>query len=172
MKRITLISDTHSYLGADVIPHLQDADEIWHGGDIGNIEVLDQLKELKKPLRIVYGNIDDKEMQELTPLDELFECDGLKVFMTHIGGYPGRYNKRVKAILTKERPDLYICGHSHILKIMPDKDLSLIHMNPGACGIVGFHKFRTIIKFSIVAAKLKDVSVVELGLRSDITLHS
>lgn len=172
MKRITLISDTHGYLGSDVISHLEDADEIWHAGDIGTIDVLDQLKELDKQLRVVYGNIDDKEMQRLTPLDELFECHGLRVFMTHIGGYPGRYNKRIKSILSKERPDLYICGHSHILKVMPDKALSLIHMNPGACGIIGFHKYRTIIKFSIIDKKLKDVSVVELGLRSDISLQS
>ena len=172
MKRITLISDTHGYLGSDVISHLEDADEIWHAGDIGTIDVLDQLKELDKQLRVVYGNIDDKEMQRLTPLDELFECHGLRVFMTHIGGYPGRYNKRIKSILSKERPDLYICGHSHILKVMPDKELSLIHMNPGACGIIGFHKYRTIIKFSIIDKKLKDVSVVELGLRSDISLQS
>lgn len=172
MKRITLISDTHGYLGSDVISHLEDADEIWHAGDIGTIDVLDQLKELDKQLRVVFGNIDDKEMQRLTPLDELFECHGLRVFMTHIGGYPGRYNKRIKSILSKERPDLYICGHSHILKVMPDKELSLIHMNPGACGIIGFHKYRTIIKFSIIDKKLKDVSVVELGLRSDISLQS
>lgn len=172
MKRITLISDTHGYLGSDVISHLEDADEIWHAGDIGTIDVLDQLKELDKQLRVVFGNIDDKEMQRLTPLDELFECHGLRVFMTHIGGYPGRYNKRIKSILRKERPDLYICGHSHILKVMPDKELSLIHMNPGACGIIGFHKYRTIIKFSIIDKKLKDVSVVELGLRSDISLQS
>jgi len=172
LKRITLISDTHGYLGSDVISHLEDADEIWHAGDIGTIDVLDQLKELDKQLRVVYGNIDDKEMQRLTPLDELFECHGLRVFMTHIGGYPGRYNKRIKSILRKERPDLYICGHSHILKVMPDKALSLIHMNPGACGIIGFHKYRTIIKFSIIDKKLKDVSVVELGLRSDISLQS
>jgi len=172
LKRITLISDTHGYLGSDVISHLEDADEIWHAGDIGTIDVLDQLKELDKQLRVVYGNIDDKEMQRLTPLDELFECHGLRVFMTHIGGYPGRYNKRIKSILSKERPDLYICGHSHILKVMPDKALSLIHMNPGACGIIGFHKYRTIIKFSIIDKKLKDVSVVELGLRSDISLQS
>jgi len=172
LKRITLISDTHGYLGSDVISHLEDADEIWHAGDIGTIDVLDQLKELDKQLRVVFGNIDDKEMQRLTPLDELFECHGLRVFMTHIGGYPGRYNKRIKSILSKERPDLYICGHSHILKVMPDKELSLIHMNPGACGIIGFHKYRTIIKFSIIDKKLKDVSVVELGLRSDISLQS
>ena len=170
MKRITLISDTHSYLGADVISHLHDADEIWHAGDIGDRATYDQLKAFEKPLRIVYGNIDDKELQSLTVLNESFECEGLKVFMTHIGGYPGRYYKRVSSILSREKPDLYICGHSHILKIMPDKDLSLIHMNPGACGVVGFHKFRTIIKFNIEDGKLKDVNVVELGLRSDIRL--
>lgn len=165
MKQIFLISDTHSYLGNDVIEHLQDADEIWHAGDIGNLKIIDMLESIGKPLRIVYGNIDDKEIQARTVRDEIFECEGLKVYMTHIGGYPGRYTKRVYAVLQNEKPGLYICGHSHILKVMADKKLDLLHMNPGACGVVGFHKFRTILKFKINAGKVVEPAVIELGLR-------
>ena len=165
LKQIYLISDTHSYLGDDVIEHLHDADEIWHAGDIGNLKIIDTLKSIGKPLRVVYGNIDDKEIQIETQRDEIFECEGLKVYMTHIGGYPGRYTKRVYADLHKEQPGLYICGHSHILKVMADKKLDLLHMNPGACGVIGFHKFRTILKFKIISGKVEELAAIELGLR-------
>lgn len=165
MKQIYLISDTHSYLGNDVLEHLQDADEIWHAGDIGHLKIIDELELIGKPLRIVYGNIDDREIQSRTVKDEVFECEGLKVYMTHIGGYPGRYTKRVFAVLHKEKPGLYICGHSHILKVMADKKMNLLHMNPGACGVIGFHKFRTILKFKINDGKVLEPAVIELGLR-------
>lgn len=157
-------------MGDDVKSHLQEADEIWHAGDIGQITILDSLKSFNKPLRIVYGNIDDKDMRNIVPRDEIFTCEGLKVYMTHIGGYPGRYVKRVKSDLEKEPPGLYICGHSHILKVMPDKKIGLLHMNPGACGIVGFHKFRTLLRFEIDQGKISNLNAIELGLRSTVTI--
>lgn len=169
MKKIALISDTHSYLGPDVIPFLEAADEIWHGGDIGDPAVLDTLESIK-PTRVVYGNIDDKDMRHRIPLNLSWECEGLNVFMTHIGGYPGRYTKRVSKLLTAEKPNLYICGHSHILKVMPDKEIGLLHMNPGACGVSGFHKYRTILTFDVASGKVENLNAVELGLRSSVVL--
>lgn len=169
MKKIALISDTHSYLGDDTIPFLEAADEIWHGGDIGDPKVLDRLEAIK-PTRSVYGNIDDKDMRLRIPLNEIWECEGMKIFMTHIGGYPGRYTKRVSKIIKEEQPNLYICGHSHILKVMPDKINGLLHMNPGACGVVGFNKFRTILTFEVANGKIENLNAVELGLRSSINL--
>jgi len=170
MKKIALISDTHSYLGKDVMPFLEAADEIWHGGDIGDPKVLDKLEAIK-PTRSVYGNIDDKDLRLRIPLNEIWECEGMKVFMTHIGGYPSRYTKRVSKIIREEKPNLYICGHSHILKVMPDKINGLLHMNPGACGVAGFHKFRTILTFGIDNGKIESLNAVELGLRSNINLQ-
>lgn len=170
MKKILLLSDTHNYLGEDVISHLHEADEIWHAGDIGDLPILDALQSIGKPLRIVYGNIDDKEMRNNVLLNESFTCEGLKVFMTHIGGYPGRYTKRVYGLLMKEKPGLYICGHSHILKVMPDKQIGLLHMNPGACGVVGFHKFRTLLRFEISEGKVTNLNAIELGLRSAVIM--
>jgi len=157
-------------LGNDVKSHLQETDEIWHAGDIGDMTILDSLKSFEKPLRIVYGNIDDKQMRNAVPRDEIFICEELKVYMTHIGGYPGRYTKRVKADLEKEKPGLYICGHSHILKVMPDKEIGHLHMNPGACGVVGFHKFRTLLRFEIDKGKISNLNAIELGLRSSVTI--
>lgn len=157
-------------MGEDVKSHLQEADEIWHAGDIGEIAILESLQSFEKPLRIVYGNIDDKEMRNLVPRDEIFTCEGLQVYMTHIGGYPGRYIKRVKSDLEKNPPGLYICGHSHILKVMPDKEIGLLHMNPGACGIVGFHKYRTLLRFEIDQGKISNLNAIELGLRSTVTI--
>jgi len=168
MKKITLISDTHSYYGEDVLEHCRDADEIWHGGDFGTMDVIEALEEIA-PLRGVYGNIDSKNIRAAMPLNLEFECEGVRVFMTHIGGYPGRYTKRVRMLLEEKKPDVYICGHSHILKVMPDKKLDLLHINPGACGHIGFHKFRTIVKFEADNGKLVNMNAVELGLRGAIT---
>lgn len=151
----------------DVSVHLQDCDEIWHAGDVGDIAVMEKLLGLNKKLRVVHGNIDSKEIKWEYPEDLLFEIGELKVFMTHIGGYPPRYRKRVRDILIREKPNLYICGHSHILKIMPDCELDLLHMNPGAIGHRGLHQVRTLITFHIVDNKIKDVQVVELGRRGD-----
>ncbi len=164
MKRIGLLSDTHSYLDEKILDYFEECDEVWHAGDIGDVSLSDQL-EAFRPFRAVYGNIDDEKIRARYPLNLRFNCEGMDVFITHIGGYPGRYNKRVREILQSNPPDLYICGHSHILKIMPDKKLDLLHINPGACGIYGFHKIRTIVRFSIDKAAIEDLEVIELGLR-------
>jgi len=167
MKRITLISDTHSFRGEDVLEHCRDADEIWHAGDFGSMDVIEALEEIA-PLKGVYGNIDSKNIRAIMPLNLEFECEGAKIFMTHIGGYPSRYTKRVRSLLTEIKPDVYICGHSHILKVIPDKELNILHINPGACGHIGFHKFRTIIKFEVSNGKLENMNAIELGLRGAI----
>jgi len=162
--KIALISDNHSYDGADVLPHVQGCDEIWHAGDIGSLASLQQLQTVA-PVRAVYGNIDDTDVRNIYPLNAEWTCEGVKVFMTHIGGYPGRYKKRVAALLQEKKPDLYICGHSHICKVMRDKELDLLHMNPGAYGHHGFHKVRTILKFDVADGEISGLHVVELGYR-------
>ncbi|MCB9301049.1 MAG: metallophosphoesterase family protein [Lewinellaceae bacterium] len=164
MKRIGLLSDTHSFLHPSVFQYFEECDEIWHAGDIGDSSVVDRL-EAFRPLRAVYGNIDDPAMQRRFPEDLRFDCEGVEVFMTHIGGYPGRYNKRIREILRANPPKLYICGHSHILKVMPDRTLGLLHINPGAAGNEGFHKIRTIVRFTLEEGNIKDLQVVELGER-------
>ncbi|MEZ4962873.1 MAG: metallophosphoesterase family protein [Saprospiraceae bacterium] len=164
MKRIGLLSDTHSFLDENIFTYFKDCDEIWHAGDIGNMEVADRLSAFK-PLRAVFGNIDDGAMQRRFPLDLRFNCEGLEVFITHIGGYPGKYTRRVREILRADPPGLYICGHSHILKVMPDKELNLLHINPGACGQEGFHQVKTIVRFTIEDGIIKNLEVVELGKR-------
>jgi putative phosphoesterase len=167
MIRIGLLSDTHSYLDEKIFDYFKECDEIWHAGDIGSFEVVDRL-EAFRPLRAVYGNIDDHKMRRQYPEDLRFECEGLDVLMTHIGGYPGRYKKRVRELIAENPPGLFICGHSHILKIMPDEKHELIHINPGACGNHGFHKIKTLVRFSIDDGKLKDVEVIELGRRGQL----
>lgn len=165
MVKIGLISDTHGYMHEDITKHLEGVDEIWHAGDVGPYHVLEELKKLNKPIRGVYGNIDGKTIQYEFPLNLHFEIEGIKVFMTHIGGYPGRLYKRVVHQIKKEKPNLYICGHSHICKVMPDKKNVLLHMNPGACGHIGFHKMRTMLLFEINAGKIENLRVVELGIK-------
>lgn len=160
--KIGLLSDTHSHLPDAVFKHFADCDEIWHGGDVGDPAVLDQL-EAFKPLRGVYGNIDDTAVRQRLPLNELFEVAGLSVLITHIGGYPGRYTPRVRKLLDEHQPGLYICGHSHILKVMMDKKRGILHMNPGACGHHGFHKVKTLLRFDIKAGRVENLEVIELG---------
>lgn len=162
--KIGLLSDTHSHLPPAVFDYFADCDEVWHAGDVGDHSVLDQL-EAFKPVRGVYGNIDDAAMRGRLPLNDVFTVDGLKVFMTHIGGYPGRYTPRVRKLLDEHQPQLYICGHSHILKVMMDKKRSVLHMNPGACGNHGFHKMRTILRFDVLAGRVENLEVIELGTR-------
>ena len=164
MKRIGLLSDTHGFLDQSLLKHFANCDEVWHAGDVGTVDVLEQLLDFK-PLRIVYGNIDGFEIRTGMEKDLWFDCEDVRVFMTHIGGYPGRYNKRVRQLIDKERPGLYICGHSHILKVIYDKKYQLLHMNPGACGYKGFHKVRTAVRFAIDGAEFKDVEVIELAGR-------
>lgn len=164
MKRILLISDTHSHLDSALIKHIEAADEVWHAGDIGNIEVTDNVKKMK-PLRAVYGNIDDANARKEFPKNLIFECEGVKVFITHICGQPTNYLKEVKDILVAEKPKLFICGHSHILKVMYQPQYDVLHMNPGACGIHGFHQIKTALRFVIDQAEIKDLAIIELGNR-------
>lgn len=138
------------------------ADEIWHAGDIGNHSVTDAIQKLK-PLKAVYGNIDDAKARQEFPLDQRFFCEGVDVLITHIGGYPGRYDRRIFAEINKNPPKLFISGHSHILKVMPDKKLGLLHMNPGAAGKHGFQKVRTMLRFEIEGLDIKNLEVIQFG---------
>lgn len=164
MTRILLLSDTHGHMDASILKYARMADEIWHAGDIGSFEVTDQLSSIKK-VRAVYGNIDNAALQREFPLDQKFKCESVNVWITHIGGYPDRYNKRVKEELQVNPPDLFISGHSHILKVQWDKKFELLHMNPGACGRQGFHQVRTMLRFVIDGKEIKDLEVIELGKR-------
>ena len=164
MKSILLLSDTHGYLDPKIEKYILQADEIWHAGDIGSVELADQIS-AQKPLRAVYGNIDDAKLRRMFPLNQVFECEGLKVYMTHIGGYPGKYPERIRKMIESEKPGLFICGHSHILKVMYDKHYQLVHMNPGAAGKHGFHQKKTLIRFSIAEGKIISPEVIETGNR-------
>ena len=166
--KIGLLSDTHSHLDPKVFTYFQDCDEIWHAGDIGDRLVVDEL-EKAKPLRAVYGNIDDKEMQVRYQEDTWFTCEGLTIWMTHIGGAPPNYNPRVKKIFKERVPDLFICGHSHILRVKKDPNYkSMLYINPGAAGNQGFHDMKTIMSFEIAGKEIKNLEVVELGKRGAI----
>lgn len=160
MKKILLLSDTHSYMDDTILNHVKQVDEVWHAGDIGNLEVTDAIKSLK-PLRAVYGNIDDAKVRVEFPENNRFMCEGIDVWMTHIGGYPNKYDKRVKEEIFKNPPKLFISGHSHILKVMPDRKLNLLHMNPGAVGKQGLHKVRTMLRFTIDGNKIDNLEVIE-----------
>ncbi len=164
MKKILLLSDTHSHIDNTILKYVSEADEVWHAGDIGSLDVTDAIQKIK-PLKAVYGNIDDAKIRKEFPENLLFSCQGVKVFITHIGGYPGRYPARIKQALQKHKPDLFICGHSHILKVMWDKQNNLLHMNPGACGKYGFHKVRTLLRFVIDGKEIKNLEVIELEKR-------
>jgi putative phosphoesterase len=161
MKKIGLMSDTHSYLHPQVFKYFDKVDEIWHGGDIGTTSLADEL-EAFRPFRAVYGNIDGKDIQLRYPENLFFEVEGVKVFITHIGGYPGKYAPGVKDLLLKNSPKLFICGHSHILKVMPDPALKLLHMNPGACGQQGWHKVKTLLRFELNEGNISNLEVIEL----------
>ena len=161
MKLIGLISDTHGFLDSRFIYHLKNCDEIWHAGDIGSQEVAEKLKEIA-PLKAVFGNIDSHKIRLEFPENLRFMCEQVDVFITHIGGYPGRYDKRVKKVLQSKPPTLFICGHSHILKVMNDKKIGILHMNPGAAGNSGLHKVKTILRFKIDGENISDLEVVEL----------
>lgn len=164
MTKILLLSDTHGHMDKTILKYAAQADEIWHAGDIGNLKVTDSLKALK-PVRGVYGNIDDHNIQKEFPEHNRFMCEDVDVWITHIGGYPGSYNIRVRDDIKKNPPKLFISGHSHILKVMNDKKLNLLHMNPGACGKQGFHHVRTMLRFVINGDKISDLEVIELGKR-------
>ena len=160
MKKIILLSDTHHTLDERIFPHLETCDEIWHAGDIGKLEVTDQLKTFA-PLRAVWGNIDDHSARKEFRKTTYFKCEQVKVMMTHIGGYPGRYSKGIKDILIRKQPNLFISGHSHILKVMHDKKLNILHMNPGAIGNYGWHKVKTILAFDVEGKDIKNLRVIE-----------
>ncbi len=162
--KIGLLSDTHGYLDEKIFDYFSDCDEVWHAGDVGNIKVLDALQEFK-PLKGVYGNIDGDEIRKVFPQDMLFHCEGLKVWMTHIGGSPPRYNPRVLKKLKIASPDIFICGHSHLLKIVRDAKHNMLYLNPGAAGKQGFHKVRTLVRFEIAKKQLTKMEVIELGKR-------
>lgn len=164
MTKILLLSDTHGHMDKTILKYAAQADEIWHAGDIGSLSVTDAL-EAVKPVRGVHGNIDDHVIQKEFPENNRFMCEGVDVWITHIGGYPNRYNIQVRDEIGNNPPKLFICGHSHILKVMHDKKLGLLHMNPGACGKHGFHQVRTMLRFVIDGEKISDLEVVELGKR-------
>jgi uncharacterized protein len=167
MKRIGLLSDTHGYLDPKILHLFNECDEIWHAGDFGSEKLSSELSDFK-PLRGVFGNIDGREIRQLHPLHQVFLLEGLKIFMTHIGGYPGNYSPEARKIIDLEKPGLFICGHSHILKVMTDKKRNMLHMNPGAAGKHGFHKIRTMLRFTIENGKIENLEAIELGLRSAI----
>jgi uncharacterized protein len=160
MKRIGLLSDTHGFLDDEYFNFFKNVDEIWHAGDIGNVELVDRLQNFK-PLRAVYGNIDNHEIRLQFPLHQRFEIEGMKVWMTHIGGYPGKYAPSVKSEIYMNPPDIFISGHSHILKVMPDKTLNLLHINPGAAGNSGMHHVKTVIRFVLDNHNISDLEILE-----------
>lgn len=164
MKKILLLSDTHSYIDERILDYASKADEVWHAGDIGDLNVTDELAEVSL-LRGVYGNIDNAEIRKEFPLNNRFTLEGVEVLITHIGGYPGKYSPAIREEIYANPPKLFICGHSHILKVMPDKKLNLLHMNPGACGIYGFHQVRTMLRFELNSGKIENLEVIELGKR-------
>ncbi len=168
MKQIGIISDTHSFLDDKVFKHFDACDEIWHAGDIGEIEVANRLKAFKT-FRAVYGNIDDNAVRLEYPKELFFECEGQKVYMIHIAGPPGKYLKEVKAMVLELKPTLFICGHSHQLSIFSDKiHHNMLFLNPGAAGKHGFHQMRTLVRLKIEEGRIFDVQVIELGKRAEL----
>lgn len=161
MKLIGLLSDTHGFIDERVITFFNKCDEIWHAGDIGNIETSDKMASFK-PLRAVYGNIDDHKVRSLHPEYQDFECEGVRVLMVHIGGYPDHYQWEIRNKLQKSNYQLFISGHSHILRIMPDKKNKLLHINPGSAGNSGFHKVKTAVRFKLDIGQITDMEVLEL----------
>ena len=164
MKKILLLSDTHSYIDDRILHYAQESDETWHAGDIGNLDILERL-EHTGVVRAVYGNIDDKDVRAACPEHQRFVLEGVSVWITHIGGYPPKYNTLTRDQIKADPPRLFICGHSHILKVVPDSRYHLLHMNPGAAGKHGFHKVRTMLRFELKNSEIKNLEVIELGNR-------
>ena len=162
MKRIGLLSDTHGYWDSRYLKYFDSCDEIWHAGDIGYMEIADKLQAFR-PLRAVYGNIDGQDIRHMFQAINRFNIEGADVLIKHIGGYPGKYDSSIHGTLLVNPPSLFISGHSHILKIKYDKTLNMLHINPGAAGKYGFHKVRTLIRFSINEGKFSDLEVIELS---------
>ncbi|MFH6985459.1 metallophosphoesterase family protein [Marinoscillum luteum] len=166
--RIGIISDTHSYLDPSVFKYFSQCDEIWHAGDIGTLDVLQQL-EAFKPTMAVFGNIDGHDVRAASPEDQVFVREGKKILMTHIAGSLPRYNPRVRDLIKTHQPDVLVCGHSHLLKVQPDKANNLLFINPGAAGKHGFHKIKTLLRLEIQEGKIQNLEVVELGPRGQIS---
>lgn len=165
MKTIGIISDTHGFLDPKVFEHFRECDEVWHAGDIGTMEVANALEDFK-PLRAVYGNIDDRDLQTRFPEDLFFDCEGLMVWMTHIGGAPSRYKPRVNKLLKSRIPDIFVCGHSHILRVAKDPAHNgMLFINPGAAGNHGFHSIKTLIRFQVSGKEVTKMEAIELGRR-------
>lgn len=164
MVKIGLISDTHGYIDEKLFHHLKNVDEIWHAGDIGSIDVIDELRKFK-PLRVVHGNIDDHAIRTEAPANLRFKIEQVDVFMTHIGGKPGKYAKPIYEELQNHAPKLFVCGHSHILLVKFDTNFNMLWMNPGACGYKGFHQVKTMLRFAISGDKIHDLEIIELGKR-------
>ncbi|WP_375182080.1 metallophosphoesterase family protein [Chryseobacterium sp.] len=162
MTKILLLSDSHSYIDDRILEYAGQADEIWHGGDFGSMDVIEQLEKIK-PLKGVYGNIDNAKIRSEFPEVSRFMCENVEVLMIHIGGYPGKYTPLAKQEIAEKVPKLFISGHSHILKAMFDEKNNLLHLNPGACGKQGWHKMRTMMRFVIDDTEIKDLEVIELG---------
>lgn len=162
--RIGLLSDTHGFLDPAIFDYFAECDEVWHAGDFGPIAILEQLEKFK-PLRAVWGNIDGADIRAAVPQDLAWECAGMTIYMTHIAGYPGAWDKRARAMLDKLCPDVIICGHSHILKVMRDPSRGLLHLNPGAAGHNGWHTMRTVLRFQIDDGKPHDMEAIKLGPR-------
>ncbi len=166
--KIGLLSDTHGYLDDAIFKHFEQCDEIWHAGDIGSVGIVEQLNDFK-PVRAVYGNIDSHEMRQITGEDAWFKLEGCKIWITHIGGTPPRYNQRIKKILENRSPDIFVCGHSHILRVEKDPTKqNMLFINPGAAGKHGFHHIRTVIRFDLNEKKIENMQVIELGPRATI----
>ena len=163
MKKIGLLSDTHSWWDDKYVKYFTDCDEIWHAGDIGSMELALRFEALGKPFRAIYGNIDDSKVRTAYPEVLRFSLEGVDVLMTHIGGYPGKYDPRVINILYKNPPKLFVSGHSHILKVMFDKRLNCLHINPGAAGKYGFHRVRTLVRFVLNEGNISDLDIIELN---------
>ena len=165
MKRIGLMSDTHGFVDPKIYQYFKELDEIWHAGDVGDVSVIDELRDFK-PLRGVYGNIDNTDVRVEFPEFNRFKCEEVEVLMTHIAGKPGKYSKPLFEELQKNgAPKLFICGHSHILLVKNDPRYNMLWMNPGACGFKGFHQVKTILRFSITGDRIHDLEVIELGKR-------
>lgn len=169
MKKIGLLSDTHSEVDEKIFHHFKDVDEIWHAGDVGDISVIHKLQNFK-PLRGVYGNIDTQEIRNELPLFNVFDCEGMKVLIMHIAGRPNKYAKNAYHLIKTHQPQLFICGHSHILLVQKDTHLNLLWLNPGACGNKGFHKIKTLLRFEIDKGMIQNLEAIEIGYRNAVSL--
>ena len=161
MKKILLLSDTHSHIDESILKYVHTVDEVWHAGDIGSLAVTEAIAKLK-PLKAVHGNIDNINIRQQFTEELIFTTNGIKVYITHIGGYPKKYSLHIKQKLKAIHPDVFICGHSHILKVIYDKELNLLHLNPGAAGIYGLHVVRTMLRFTIENATIKNLEIIEI----------